>query len=282
MAKVDLFGLAPDAFPRVRGRFLVKLYRGQYIAVAWPRKRGDTQHPNSVWTAKQWAYAARWASRPNPLDFQTAIFMTKGTDWVPRDLLMRGIFGKAYEVYGTDGVLWTVNPHSPPKPRRAMTQQWQYDFWDLATTTTSTTFNFAWKGTRLSVDQPTNIAAAQAYFTAVNGGLYRMCLATLNPGNTIESIIFSDQVTGVAADRRWREFNLEASMVPGAAYWLAFGRQDAAATYNLPCWIAQTPKWLAPFNNLGLGMLAQTTPAIGHVLNAPSLFAPVVGMLASY
>jgi hypothetical protein len=282
MAKVDLMGLAPDAFPRVRGQFLVRLQRGQYIAVAWPPKRGDRQHPNSKWTAQQWAYAARWASRPNPLDFQTAIYMTKGTDWVPRDILMRAIYGKAYEVYDTNGVLWTVNPHSPPKARRPMVQQWQPNFWDLATTTSSTVHAFAWKGNILGVDQPTEIGAAQAYFTGVSGGLYRMALARLSPGNTIAEITFSDQVQDTYADRRWREFNLTASMDPGERYWLAFGRQDAAANYNIPCWIAQAPKWLMPANNFGLGMLAQTTPAVGHILNAPNLFSPVLSMLASY
>lgn len=282
MAKVDLGNVAPDAFPRVRGVFLVQPYRGGLAARAWPKKRGDNQHPNSKWTAEQFGYAGRMAANATPLDWQTAAYMTAGTDWVPRDLLMRGIYGKAYEIVLKDGTTYQPADHSPPKPRRPMTQQWQYNQFDNAYNATTTAGAFAWKGNILTPDTQINIAAAQAIFTGVNGGLYRMALATLNGANQIVELEISDQVQVIDTLRKWREFNLEGVMLPGTAYALMVGRQDAGPTYSLPLNQATTPKWLMPITSLGNALLAQTTPAVGQTVTTNSVNTPFLGMLAAY
>lgn len=282
MAKVDLMGLNPGALPRIRGQFLVRPQLGGFVAAAWPPKRGNNQHPNSKWTSKQWGYAARMAANAHTLDLQTAIFMTKGTDWVPRDILMRAAFGTAYEIYNPDGTQWTVSSKSPPKARRAVITQWQFNQFDNAHSTVSTVSNFAFKGGFIRPWQQTQILASQAIFTGVIGASYRMCLALVDPANVIQEITFSDIVTGASTERRFREFNLEALMEPGETYALMVGRTDSVATYNLPCAFNAQAKWLWPVSNAGAAVIASVLPAVGNTISNPSLNSPFLGVALAF
>jgi len=114
MAIVIPKNLAPDTLPRIRGRFLVKPWRGIFVAAAWPKKRGKPKHPNTIWNSKQFGYAGRMAANSEPMQFETARFLTEGSHWLPRDLLTMAAYGKAYEVYLPDGTLCTQAPHGPP------------------------------------------------------------------------------------------------------------------------------------------------------------------------
>ncbi len=114
MVKVLPANLAPYTYPRVRGVFLTRLSRGVIIGQSWPRKRGKPTNPNVVFTSKQFSLAAQMAANPEPMSYVTAVEMTKGTDWMPRDLLIRAAFGKAYEIALPTGGWATQNSHAPP------------------------------------------------------------------------------------------------------------------------------------------------------------------------
>jgi len=116
VAKILPANLAPDALPRVRGVLLTRISRGVIIAQTWPRKRGRMTNPKVIFTSTQFTYAAQMAANPEPMSLVTAMFLTKGSDWMPRDLLVRAAFGKAYQVTLTDGALATQNSHAPPAP----------------------------------------------------------------------------------------------------------------------------------------------------------------------
>lgn len=114
MAKILPANLAPDALPRVRGVLITRISRGVIIAQMWPRKRGKPTNWNVIFTSKQFSYAAQMAANPEPMSLISAINMTKGSDWMPRDLLVRAAFGKAYEINLLTGGTAPQNSHAPP------------------------------------------------------------------------------------------------------------------------------------------------------------------------
>lgn len=115
MAKVDLANIPPDAWPRVRGAFLVKAGIYGPYAAKWPRKAGPPKTPAQQFTSAQFGIAARMAANSEPVQFETAREMTKGTDWLPRDLLTLAAYGKAYELFAPDGTPFTQADHGYPK-----------------------------------------------------------------------------------------------------------------------------------------------------------------------
>jgi len=114
MAKILPANLAPDALPRVRGVLLTRISRGVIIAQSWPRKRGSMTNKKVIFTSGQFSLACQMAANPEPLSLITAIFLTKGSSLLPRDLLVMAAFGKAYEVTLPDGGVATQNSHAPP------------------------------------------------------------------------------------------------------------------------------------------------------------------------
>jgi len=116
VAKILPANLAPDALPRIRGVFLTRISRGVIIAQSWPRPRGKIKNSRVAFTSEQFARAAVMAANPEPISLITAQISTKGSDWMPRDLLVRAAFGKAYEISLPTGGQATQNSHAPPPP----------------------------------------------------------------------------------------------------------------------------------------------------------------------
>lgn len=114
MAIITPISLAPGALPRIRGRVYARTTMWGVVAQAWPRKRGKPRSWTTHWQSQQFGLAARMAANSEPIQYQTAIEMTKGTGWVPRDILVRAALGLAYEVYQPDGTLCGVNDHGAP------------------------------------------------------------------------------------------------------------------------------------------------------------------------
>lgn len=116
MAKIYPANIAPDALPRARGIFIVRITPAGIIAQKWPRKRGKPTNPKVAFTSKQFSIASRMAANSEPLQMETARYLTKGTIWMPRDLLVMAAYGKAYELVNKDGTIWTQAFHGLPIP----------------------------------------------------------------------------------------------------------------------------------------------------------------------
>jgi hypothetical protein len=114
MAKVKPNPLAPDAVPRARGILLVQPYRGGVAARRWPRKRGQPKDPRQRYLLAQFGMAAKMAANPEPMSLATAIEHTKDSNFLPRDLLLRAAYGKAYQVILPDGTVMRPAPHVAP------------------------------------------------------------------------------------------------------------------------------------------------------------------------
>jgi hypothetical protein len=96
VAKIIPGNLAPDAVPRVRGQIIGRVTKRGIVVQKWPRKRPEKPSPGVRYARAEFALAASWASDPEPVMYQTAIEYAKGTDLVPRDLLMMAIYGTYY------------------------------------------------------------------------------------------------------------------------------------------------------------------------------------------
>lgn len=116
LAKVKPLAPNPDALTSVRGRFQIVAGRGFWIARAWPKKRGPAKDAHSYFLQQQFGMAAKMASNAEPMQIRTAIELTKGTAYMPRDLLLRAAYGKAYEITRPDGTVHRQASHAwvPP------------------------------------------------------------------------------------------------------------------------------------------------------------------------
>lgn len=115
MATVKPGSLSPDALPRNRGRFLVKPRGDGYVAQAWPKPQGYPTQWKRQFTVQQFRFASRWSANMEPMSWQTAEFMARDTMYLPRDLLIRAMYGTLYEIELPSGELCEVVPKSAPE-----------------------------------------------------------------------------------------------------------------------------------------------------------------------
>lgn len=103
--KIDLGTLDPRALPEARGIYQVVQYRGGLIVKKWPKKRGSPKTPGDWYHTMEFGTVAAWVSRPHYLDYGTAVEFAKGTEQIPRDILMMCAYGLYFDVYLPDGQL---------------------------------------------------------------------------------------------------------------------------------------------------------------------------------
>lgn len=108
MARVRTSKGTPDATPRIRGHFITRVTKHGLIAQKWPRKRGPARTPGERYHQAEFALAATQASDPEPLMYQTAIELAKGSDQVPRDLIMMATYGLYYRIGPIEGIQPTI------------------------------------------------------------------------------------------------------------------------------------------------------------------------------
>lgn len=88
-----------------RGAFLLRQTRWGLIAQKWPRKRGKPKKASDVIKQSLFAYAAHWSTNPEPIAYQTAIYLTKGTLMMPRDMIIAAMYGNALTFIRPDGTI---------------------------------------------------------------------------------------------------------------------------------------------------------------------------------
>lgn len=79
----------------------------------WPRKRGRAKEGYDLYRQIEFQIAAQLAKAPEPVMFQTALNLTKGSTWTYRDLMVRACMGLAYTITLEDGTVL--------QPARSMT-----------------------------------------------------------------------------------------------------------------------------------------------------------------
>lgn len=106
MSRVYLGDLAPDALPRIRGQFIVKVNNGGFAAQKWPRKRPDWKSSASYHWCKRFGFAAVMAANPIAPDLEAATGLAVGTFQVPRDFLTMAATGRMWIIENPDGSEW--------------------------------------------------------------------------------------------------------------------------------------------------------------------------------
>lgn len=101
----------------LRGGFVIRQTRWGLVAQAWPRRRPDQKKPYQKYQQAEFAYASRWACNPEPIEYQTAIALTKDTLLVPRDMLVMASFANAFEFIMPDGSTLTRFRDVAPNPQ---------------------------------------------------------------------------------------------------------------------------------------------------------------------
>lgn len=106
MAKVKLGNIAPRAFPETRGRVMLSDTKHGAVMSKWPRKRGKAKSGYDLYRQLEFGKIAKWCANPLDLDLGTAIEMAKGTEQVPRDIMMMAAIGGYYEIVSPEGLVW--------------------------------------------------------------------------------------------------------------------------------------------------------------------------------
>jgi hypothetical protein len=93
----------PIRRPALRGRFVVRTWRGKTIVQAWPKPRGENLSPKQK-EAVAWFREAAFAAKLSAAPIQNlSREMAKGTQFLPRDLLYKNFAGRLFHLIDTNG-----------------------------------------------------------------------------------------------------------------------------------------------------------------------------------
>lgn len=89
--------------PSLRGAIMVDEVRGSLRVRSWPQPRPGRRHPtNEYWT--KWLKAATFLYRYQPARVQIRLQeITKGTPWMPRDVFISAMRGRAFQLVDQNG-----------------------------------------------------------------------------------------------------------------------------------------------------------------------------------
>lgn len=281
MAKVDLANLAPRAINQAGKRFVIRDTLNGPVAQAWPTpgKRQWTERERQY--QRRFAFAASMASNPTPLEYQTAVFLSKGTDQVPRDVLTMAALGTYYILETEDGFTWPqgYGPLAYQRPEKGNTM-WEWSLGDSAWTTPQTPNANKWKGNSFQPPYADVIYGVRLIFTTVNGAQYKVAWCTLNGSNQITALEISNPVIAVGSALQVMEFAFEFALAAGVRNCLMVSRTDLPGAYSLPIRYHTAPLWHFPFTVCGSAQTSQATLAVGQTITSiSSLSTAPIGLL---
>jgi hypothetical protein len=106
MAKIYPQALSPDTVNGAPGRYVIRDTKQGIVAQAWPKKQKPAKSGYRYYQQTEFGIAGRWAANPLSIDYMSAVEMAKGTEQVPRDVLMSAMMGTYYEIITEDGQVW--------------------------------------------------------------------------------------------------------------------------------------------------------------------------------
>jgi hypothetical protein len=273
VAKLNPANLAPDALLRIRDVVISRISRGVIIAQKWPRKRGPSKTDQQVFLTQQFARASRMAANSEPMQVDTARFLSSNTVWLPRDLLVRAAYGNVYELTAPDGTKAYQTNHGYsgiPQRARPLVMNWQPNQNSGALTATNSTTAFAFKGTGIVPDTDMTLNGLQVVLTPVVGGTYLPICCELNGANVIQSIVAGTPRTLATITKKVWEFQITAPLTQGVRYAIMVGRTNGVAAYVLPLVGSTNGTFMAPLTQLGAARIASINPAIGNTVTVNS------------
>lgn len=104
--KIEPDPLVPDQYVTVRGHVYVRQTRWGAVAQKWPRPGPRGNSAGQKWRRKEFGYIAAALSNRRSLEYETAVNLAKGTNFVPRDILMMTMMGTFYEIVDETGKVY--------------------------------------------------------------------------------------------------------------------------------------------------------------------------------
>jgi len=269
--KVKLSNIDPRAIASARGKFYIRDTMWGPVAQLWPRPGSQPGNELQNQYRTRFAFAARMASSPEPREYQTAEYLSQGTEQVPRDLLTGAALGTFYEIYWPTGQQWArvTSPLAYTRKEVPMAS-WEWANWDIAWTTTMDTNASATKGTVITPFFNDKIYSTRVIFTTVDSATYQVSAGYTDASNIIQSITKSAVQIAVGSTLQCMQFDLQYTFVANQKNFLLLTRTDLTSTYALPININQTKRWHYPCINIGTCRLASNNPGIGNTLTIVS------------
>lgn len=104
--KLEPDPLVPDQYVTVRGVVYVRQTRWGAVAQAWPRPGPRGNSAGQKWRRAEFGLVAASLSNRRSTEYETAVNLAKGTNFVPRDILMMTQMGTFYEIVDETGKVW--------------------------------------------------------------------------------------------------------------------------------------------------------------------------------
>lgn len=119
MAKVTPLPGGMQKPPRAKGEFYVRGgERWGWVACAWPRRYLRTKgFAYQKYVQLEFSLASSWASQASALDQETLRYLAEGCRYTWRDLMIRAMFGRLYELTAQDGTVWKASRDVDPNPQ---------------------------------------------------------------------------------------------------------------------------------------------------------------------
>lgn len=290
MAKIRPGPLHPDAFPHHRGVLYTRDTRHGAVVQAWPTRRKKANDRQSVWWREVFKIAAEMAANPHPLDYGTAVEMVKGTEYVPRDWLMKCIYGNAYEVVLPDGTTMEVSdkgppedfmpsPQPPPTEPEGPEMAWQWSMTDTGWTASLDNAQFSFKGCVFVPKIAAICKGVRIIAAPVANEPHRLLLAKMQPGAKLGEILVSHDVTPTAFGRHLLDKPADFTLDPDTEYCVLFGRTSGTPQNVLQ--IPQPPQgyFLWPCTLKSRARIASLNPQAGDTIDISGGAAVPFGLL---
>lgn len=102
---------------QIKGSFYVRQTKHGLVVSTWPKKRPKKRSPYEFYRQGEFAYAASQATKPEPVEYQTAISIAKGTLLMPRDILISAAYGNFWDLEFLDGTPIETRTMVAPNPQ---------------------------------------------------------------------------------------------------------------------------------------------------------------------
>ncbi len=104
--KVFSKAVGPETGVRSYKQYYTRDTKWGRVVQAWPRKYNSKFKWWLIYKRAEFAYAAMWAANAEPMSYETAVNHSKGTDYLPRDVLVACMYARWYQIQNPDGFIW--------------------------------------------------------------------------------------------------------------------------------------------------------------------------------
>lgn len=258
--------LSPGASVKTLKGFYVRSWLGRYVISKSPSQPKTYNH-SRWWNQNQFAIAARMAASPLWIDQISAMNAAKGTEQVPRDVLMMAAYGNLIGIIFPDGTETTVADHSAPPivPESEVETMLCWSETVNARSTAYDGYGAIAKGPIVVPMIDMKLKAVEVVANLALGSPYRMTLCRVSPTWQLLEIFATIDVTAPVAGNNLLRFPVEFDLPANSETCFMFSKRDGAPATALPIYVGFGNHWLAPFKKSQILVFKAAEPKVGDV-----------------